>query len=71
MSSSHLEEKENVNILNEFAKEGKTTSTNSILKPSQKENVLSVQQLTPQKPPKVSFYSPTKIIHFLSYNINK
>ncbi|XP_031554284.1 transforming acidic coiled-coil-containing protein 3-like [Actinia tenebrosa] len=55
MSSSLLEEKENVNIPNEFAKEGKTTTKSSILKPSQRENVSSVQQLTPQKPPKVTF----------------
>jgi hypothetical protein len=56
MSSSLSEEKENVNITNEFAKEDKVSTASSVLKPSQKENVFSSQQLTPKKPPKVSSF---------------
>jgi len=50
MSGSVLEEKENVKIVHEFAKEDAALTTTSILKPSQKANV---GQLTPNKAPKV------------------
>ncbi|KAK3726937.1 hypothetical protein QZH41_014793 [Actinostola sp. cb2023] len=55
MSGSLLDEKENAKSANEFAKEDKAFTTSSILKPSQKENVLQLGQLTPQKAPKVTF----------------
>ena len=73
MSSTILENKENVDVPNEFAKESKTTSTSSILKASQKENVLSEKQLTPQKPPKVSLRAAVKnSLPILSnFNLNR
>lgn len=62
MSGSLLEDKENVAISHEFAKEDPAHITSSILKPSQKQNV---GQLTPKKPPKVSPRCSSSYSNFL------
>ena len=64
MSVSLLDEKENVNSANECVKQDTSFTTSSILKPSQKENVL---QLTPKKAPKVSFVALFMILHNFVY----